>query len=65
MFKSKLSLDCIKVDIFTSYETSNMLKSTIKKMMMMKPVLLKDFDMLLPTSKKTHEYDVLLKDSFF
>ena len=34
-------------------------------MMMMKPVLLKDFDMFLPSSYKTHEYDVLLKESFF
>ena len=42
-----------------------MLTNAIKKMMMMRPVLLKDFDMLLDNSSKSYEYDVLLKESFF
>jgi hypothetical protein len=42
-----------------------MLTNTIKKMMMMKPVLLKDFDMLLTNSSKSYKYNNLLKKSFF
>ena len=42
-----------------------MLTNAIKKMMIMRPVLLKDFDMLLGNSSKSYEYDVLLKESFF
>lgn len=54
---SKLSLDGIHNKIFSKYEVHIMLTNSVRKMLQMKPVLFKDFEMLLLPSSKTYMYE--------
>lgn len=61
---SKLSLDGIHDKIFTKYEVHIMLTNSVRKMLQMKPVMLKDFEMLLLPSNKTFMYENQKNESF-
>ena len=63
--QSKLSIDCILQNIFTPYEVDQLLVKIVETMLRMKPVLIKDFGMLLMSSHQNYLPQVQKNDSFF
>lgn len=53
---ARLNDECIQHKIFNDYEVYTLLESMIKQLIVMKPVMLKDFDFLLLHTYKTYDF---------